>query len=691
MDIFSQDRTQSSVRTLEIYYWIGVFGLGCIGWLLPLPSEQSLLLAIILIVSLIVMLIQFHWIRPRYGNPPWADTLGAYLTILFLASFAYLYKPYSLHIEYFYIAVIAGRSLRMGRTAALKATLVAAIIQGAITWMSEYQSPGAYLALVINVGTIGMVGYIIGEIGNSLHLRSREHERQNKHLSILLEAGKLAARPQPLEEILPQVAAMIAQNVPVTVSRISLLNPRNQTLMTYGVFPLRKPDRMDIEPGDIHSLRDLPEIQNILEQGDYRLFNHIDLVRLRNNSQRASFYFNGVSQMCIFPLIGMGRKVGLITVGEARHSEREPFTPEKIELLKALSAQIASAIHNMLLVEDAQRHARRMDMLNAVSRAISSTIELNDLLELIYQQLSIVIPSDSYFVGLEDPDDGYHDVRILVDEGQRFPPLRLALGQGLMAWVVKNRRPLLVRHVSQDAAALGIEPMQVGQERISETWLGAPMLAGDRYLGLLALASYTPNMFDQDDLNLIASVASQAALSLDNARQHAQVKEQARRDSLTGVYNHGYFLTLLDASVEQARQSSAPVALIMLDIDYFKQYNDRHGHVTGDEVLLHLSRSMRANIQEKDFIGRWGGEEFAIGLPGSTPQEAFELAERIRVSLSQGKLQDKRARDVISPTISQGIAVFPQHAAGAADLVDVADAALYEAKNAGRNQIIIAG
>ncbi len=381
-----------------------------------------------------------------------------------------------------------------------------------------------------------------------------------------------------------------------------------------------------------------------------------------------------------------GKILGLIAIGENRAWEREPFTQEKIDLLQTLAIQIASAIDNAGLFKAVQHQAQRLAVLNEVGKAIGSTLELDDLLELIYNQLSKVIPTETYYVALYEPEEQVLDFRILIDEGKRFPPQRIPLTQGLSSWVIENRRPLLVRQLSKEIDSLPVRPIQLGQQQASESWLGVPVQTGERELGILAIASYTPFAFDEDDMTLLANIAAQAALALDNARQHAQVKDQARRDSLTGALNHGHFLTSLDESIQLASKQNSSVSLIMLDIDLFKEYNDRYGHLVGDEILRQMVPIISPLLNPGDFIGRWGGEEFAIGLPGTDLDQAVQTAQKIRLCLAGIELHS-RGQAILAPTLSQGIATYPQHAQNSSQLVDIADAALYSSKNAGRDHL----
>ncbi len=125
----------------------------------------------------------------------------------------------------------------------------------------------------------------------------------------------------------------------------------------------------------------------------------------------------------------------------------------------------------------------------------------------------------------------------------------------------------------------------------------------------------------------------------------------------------------------------------MLDIDYFKEYNDQYGHVIGDQVLGAIVQAISSHVHRTDVIGRWGGEEFGIALLRATPQDALSVANRVRQTLLTTHLFDKTGDEIIPPTVSQGVATFPRDACDTASLIDKADAALYRAKSRGRDQI----
>lgn len=333
--------------------------------------------------------------------------------------------------------------------------------------------------------------------------------------------------------------------------------------------------------------------------------------------------------------------------------------------------------------------ADRLAVLYEIGKAITSTLRIEDLEELIYSQLSKVISSDAYFVALYLPETHELNIRILIDQGKRYPPMKVDANQGISSWIVKNKKPLLIHDTLKDLESLSVKPILVGEKRLSRSWLGVPLLADEELIGLLAVTNYAPNSFNDADQLLMEQIGQQAALSIQNARHYEEVNKQAKLDSLTGVSNHNHFIETLYLETEKALTNMLPLSLIMLDIDHFKIYNDTYGHIIGDEVLRLTVQAVRSHIKKTDTVGRWGGEEFGIVLPNATITQANMVANRIRRTLSELPLFDVEGQTVPKPTISQGIATIPDHTTNADDLVVIADRALYRAKERGRNQVAV--
>ncbi len=170
--------------------------------------------------------------------------------------------------------------------------------------------------------------------------------------------------------------------------------------------------------------------------------------------------------------------------------------------------------------------------------------------------------------------------------------------------------------------------------------------------------------------------------------QSAELEKLAYTDGLTGLYNHRHFREKLAAELERSRRQGHPLSLILIDVDHFKLYNDTHGHQAGDEVLRRLAELFRDNLRGVDLIARYGGEEFVALLLDTDARGALVAAEKIRKAICDHELPDDHTQPGGTLTISAGVASYPEHGSNASAIVEAADRALYQAKDAGRNQAI---
>lgn len=177
------------------------------------------------------------------------------------------------------------------------------------------------------------------------------------------------------------------------------------------------------------------------------------------------------------------------------------------------------------------------------------------------------------------------------------------------------------------------------------------------------------------------------ASSQELAAVNEALHELSFKDALTGLYNHRFFYHRLSEEIRRAEVTGQPVALLMLDIDFFKEFNDTHGHVKGDMVLKSVADLMRRHCRETDIVCRYGGEEFAVILPGTGAETAGAVGERIRSAIAEHNFPGQETQPGGRITVSLGAAVFPTDAASGGDLVDRADQALYKAKHSGKNKV----
>jgi diguanylate cyclase (GGDEF)-like protein len=219
-----------------------------------------------------------------------------------------------------------------------------------------------------------------------------------------------------------------------------------------------------------------------------------------------------------------------------------------------------------------------------------------------------------------------------------------------------------------------------------------PLKAKDKVIGvILADNLYTKRPITKEDIRLLTMFANQAGLAIENSRLYEKTVFLSNTDSLTGLFNHGYFQTVLDEKLKESNLEGKDLSLVMMDLDFFKGYNDSLGHQSGDRALSKVAHIIKNSIRETDIAARYGGEEFVIILPFTTKETAYNIIERIRTTIEKSDFINLDLRPKKTLTISAGIATFPKDALTKKELIKTADLALYKAKESGKNKTICFG
>lgn len=216
-----------------------------------------------------------------------------------------------------------------------------------------------------------------------------------------------------------------------------------------------------------------------------------------------------------------------------------------------------------------------------------------------------------------------------------------------------------------------------------------PMMAQGESLGILYLASQEIGQLNELTQRLAVTVAEQVSLALANLKLREQLKNQSIQDPLTGLFNRRYLETTLARELELAKRTSAPLSLVMIDIDYFKRFNDTFGHEAGDAVLQEVGQLLQKSIRGSDFACRYGGEELTFVMPGASLEVSVARAEQLRQAVKQLRLE-YRGQSLGTLSVSFGVASFPMHGLTQEQVMRAADSALYMAKKLGRDRVAIA-
>lgn len=245
------------------------------------------------------------------------------------------------------------------------------------------------------------------------------------------------------------------------------------------------------------------------------------------------------------------------------------------------------------------------------------------------------------------------------------------------------------RHQGTDAVLLCASPasreFRVGMREFCAT----PLRMGRTVLGVLGV-SRSEGAFTSADSSLVSSSAEQVALALERYRFIAMVQRQASIDDLTGLYNHRFLVDYLGQQVALAERLNTPLAVLVIDLDHFKRVNDTYGHPSGDAVLHAFAQGLTSSIRRADLAARYGGEEFIVVMSNTAASDARRVAEKIRAA-AEALVVQIDAHQTVTLTVSVGCAAYPEDTTTARELLATADAALYDAKRAGRNRVCMAG
>jgi len=347
---------------------------------------------------------------------------------------------------------------------------------------------------------------------------------------------------------------------------------------------------------------------------------------------------------------------------------------EKVELKKEL----------VVLNKERQRLTKELSALRLIISEINSILELDKVLDLIIQKAIQVVEAERGSLMLFDHKKEELYIKSSVRLSKKtVSAVRIKPGEGIAGWVFKEGKPLLIKEGAKD---IRFKKFNKTKEELRSI-ISIPLKIKDQVVGVINLDNKREgNIFNLDDLKLLSVFANETAIAIQNAQLHQKVKQQAITDELTGLYNFRYIKDRLEEEVKRAQRFKHPLALIMADIDDFKNFNDTYGHPEGNKVLKSLANILRSNIREVDIVARYGGEEFIIILPEANREEAKKIAERIRSKVEKCNFADEKNHPERKITISLGITSCFKENITPQGLVQKVDQALYQAKGKGRNR-----
>lgn len=378
--------------------------------------------------------------------------------------------------------------------------------------------------------------------------------------------------------------------------------------------------------------------------------------------------FNGLMDRVV-DLTASALRSDLMVTWAQRELRLKEEVLAKSNQLADLNAQLVQRVQvasTLLEVADAVSGGPNLDaILKAVGEAVVRSMNLADF--------RVFVPGD-------DP------TRLVLRHAEGLlPGVPSVMLEGPLASCLASGHPLSIPDLRNQE---GASPVALHAGTVTGALVAVPFTTRKERGGLIVAVRGATNTFDEPDIDFLQLVAGYVGLAVTNSLLQRETLKLANEDQLTGLFNRRRFMEMFQGAWDRASESGEALAVLMIDVDWFKKFNDVHGHLVGDEVLRRIAAAIRSQLRPRDVAGRFGGEEFIVAAPGTTRDLGCMLGERIRLAVDEARFDggDGAARQ-LRLTISVGVSARESEMASPADLVREADRCLYLAKARGRNQV----
>jgi diguanylate cyclase (GGDEF)-like protein len=376
---------------------------------------------------------------------------------------------------------------------------------------------------------------------------------------------------------------------------------------------------------------------------------------------------------CGVPLVAYDHAIGALCL----FSDHErAFDEGHLEILRVLASEASIAIENARLFQDERTKARHLSLLNLISRDAIATLNPDEVLAKIAEQLETGLTYDH--IGIALLDYTTRELLIAAESGRRRGAIgkRVSLDTGLIGQVARTGKTANYR--SSQNTQNSAKPVLSD----SLTAMALPIFYGEHLHGVLYVESNERMDISEEESLLLHTLADLIAGAYHNALTFQKAQEQAITDGLTGVKTHRFFMEALSSEWKRSSRAGRSFALVLMDLDRFKFVNDFYGHLEGDLVLQRVGQILETNCRRSDVVARYGGDEFVILMPETTMEQARQLSSKLRGCVAADPLL--REKNI---SASFGIASYPLHGSSPQELIQVADASMYLSKHQGGNTV----
>lgn len=386
------------------------------------------------------------------------------------------------------------------------------------------------------------------------------------------------------------------------------------------------------------------------------------LLKLDNLSDLNKIKTSEKANTILFPLLRKNRPYGIVELNFSSDISNI-LTVDFFKVLSIASYQISLKIQNTILADQMQVNIEFHEAMKNIAKIIETQYELNYIIPLIGEMVDRFISDHLIYIFLKNQDKkGFELVWPKACRDKRII--------SIVSKVTPKSKYMLT-----DDGKIGVFP-----------------LIGEKTLLGCVVAHSNVDKLNKKEIDYLEQLTKQSSITIHRANIYAEVLQHATLDALTGLNNRRQFEIRLKQEVATAKRQNKPLCAMMLDVDFFKSVNDTYGHVAGDCVLKAIATVIKAELREYDIPSRYGGEEFAILLPFTKIEEAFAVAQRLRVAVEEASIdvQNEKGESGLSVKVTISIGVYEYNSGDSPQaLYESADKALYQAKTHGRNKVVI--
>lgn len=342
---------------------------------------------------------------------------------------------------------------------------------------------------------------------------------------------------------------------------------------------------------------------------------------------------------------------------------------------------------------------KQTEALYDIGQKITANLKKNDILQVIEKEIRNIIKFHIFNIAIYDEDTSKFKYELALNAEKEISlNYEYVKDNSFASYCINNKKDILIGDVIKEYKkyiSSGIEALEnnrvyddIESDKIMRSLIFVPIIIGDNKIGIISVQSNEKNIYGIEELTTLKILSTYIGIALENARLYKAVKYSATYDVLTNIYNRREVIKRYYKLYDKGKENNFNLAVIMIDIDNFKSINDIYGHQYGDEAIRVVAKTINRSIRNCDIVGRYGGEEFIAIINNNDERNIVAIADRIRENIEQLSIITEDQGE-INLTISLGLAIIDNYEVTANHVIGLADKALYEAKNTGKNKVVI--